>query len=214
MARPTLFIQGSNAGALPTTQNSNRWTAESELGTILTGDGNTTGLFLGALTNAQFSDNFDLILSHNAQEPVTNVMFYFQQTTAVRTGGTGFTHSADAAGAAQDFAELLKWGNDSVIGIPDSSAHDGIYLSYKNEPEVQALQQLKTGHMDSLENARMLNEDAKPGGTAVLPNAINAFNGYAGGDYVWLKLRLFVPSYIESAGKRMYSFVTRLTYSF
>jgi len=212
--KPTLYFQNSDSGSLPTSQESNRWTEETEFGTVLTGDGNTTGLHLGALTNAQYSNEFDIILSHTAIEPITNVQFYFQPTTNVRTDGTGFTHTADSNGAQEDFNELLQWGDDSVAGIPDSSAHDGMYLIYKNEPENQGLQQLITGYMDSLSNARMINEDAKPNGTAITADAIDSFNSYTGGDYAWIKTRLFVPQYLEDAGKRQYSLVVRLTYSF
>lgn len=213
MPKPTIYFQSSNAGALPTAQEELRWNEELEMGTVLTGDGNTTGIFLGALTNAQFSDDFDIIITHDAIEPITGVKFYFQQTTNTRTGGTGFTSTDDVLGAEADFNEMIAWGDSSFAGDPGTSVADGMYLTFKDEVEDPATCQLRTGYMDNLANAKALTLDGKPGGSGT-PDVINAFNGYAGGDYAWVKARLFVPESLEDAGKRQLALYTRLTYTF
>jgi len=213
MAKPIIYFQGSNAGAVPDSQESLRWTDEAELGTVLTGDGNTTGIFLGALTNAQSSGDFDIIISHSAEEPITGVKFYFQPTTNTRTGGSGFTHTDDAQGALDDFNEILKWGDDSKNNVTDSTPQDGMYLIYKDETEDQTNNQIATGYMDSLENARELNLDGKPGGSGTA-DVIDPFDGYAGGDYAWIKTRLYIPQYVEDAGKRQMALYMRLSYTF
>ena len=213
---PNIYFQGvDESGDLPATQESLRWNEEAEIGTVLTGDGNTTGIFLGALTNAQVSDMYEIVISHDALEPVTNVQFYFQPTTNTRTGGTGFTHDANVTGAEDDFYELRDWGTDFDNGIEGSSEADGLYCMYYNESEDQrALQAFKDGYMDTLATARPLNYDAKPGHGAELVDSISSFNGYGGGDYARLKLRLKAPQYITEAGKRQAAFVCRLTYTF
>ena len=211
--KPTIYFQASNQGALPSSQTSFRWTEESEMGTVLTGDGNSTGIFLGALTNAQFSDEFDVIITHNATEPITGVKFYFQKTTNTRTGGSGFTSSDDLLGAEADFAELLGWGDKSFTSGPDTTEADGVYLIFKDEAESATNCQLRTNFMDTLAASKPLNNSGRPGGTGT-EDVINAFNDYSGGDYAWIKTRLFVPEYIENAGKRQIAQIMRCTYTF
>jgi len=213
MAKPIIYFQSSDAGNLPTEQESLRWNEETEMGTVLTGDGNTTGIFLGALTNAQSSGEFDIIITHSATEAITGVKFYFQPTTNVRTGGTGFTSTDDTAGAQADFDEMKKWGDDSYAGESGTSAIDGMYLIYKDESESQIDDQFRTDWMDTLENARPLNNKGRPGGTGT-EDVINPFDGYSGGDYAWIKTRLFVPESLEDAGKRQIALYTRITYTF
>lgn len=213
MPKPTLYFQSSNEGALPSAQEELRWNEETEMGTVLTGDGNSTGIFLGALTNAQASDDFDIIITHDAEEPITGVKFYFQQTTNTRTGGSGFTSTDDALGAEADFNEMLSWGDASFDGESGTSVQDGMYLTFKDETEDQATCQLRTDYMDSLANAKPLTLSGRPGGTGT-PDVINAFDGYSGGDYAWIKARLFVPESLEDAGKRQIALYTRLTYTF
>ena len=215
MPKPTIYFQGSNAGSLPANQTDLLWNDEvGGLGTTLTGDGNTVGIFLGALTNAQLSDDFDVIISHSAEEPVTGVQFYFQPTTNTRTGGTGFTSTDDVAGADADFAELVGWGDGYDNAVIDSAEADGLFCMFKDESEDRTIQALKTDNLDSLANSRSLDMSAKPGGGAEAVDSIASFNNYSGGDYAWIKLRLRAPQYIEDAGKRQVAFVCRLTYTF
>jgi hypothetical protein len=213
MAKPTIYFQGSNAGGLPSQQQELRWNYESEIGTVLTGDGNSTGIFMGALTNAQYSDDFDIIITHDAQEPITGVQFYFQPTTNVRTGGTGFTSSDDVDGANTDFEEMRQWGTDSFNAETGTSTVDGMYLIFKDETEDATNCQFRENYMDSLANSKPLTLDGKPNGTGT-GDVINAFDGYSGGDYAWIKTRLFVPESLEDAGKRQIALYTRLTYTF
>ena len=212
MAKPILYFQGTNAGSLPSTQEEFRWTEETELGTILTGDGLTTGINLGALTNAQSSGDFEIIISHNATQPVTGVKFYYQPTTNVRTGGEGFTHSDDSIGATSDFDEIRQWGTDSFNAVSGTSAIDGMYLKFVNETEDPLNCQFRDGFIDSLENSKQLNGNAKPGGQDT--DQIVAFNNFGGDDYARFSTRLFVPDSLEDPGKRQISLVCRLTYSF
>ena len=129
MAKPIIFFNGLNNGSLPSVRESFRWTQETELGTLLTGDGLTTGVFLGNLTNAQSSGDFDIIISHNAVNEITGVKFYFQPTTNNRVGGTGFTSTADVNGATTDFNELLSWGSDAFNGQPNTGVNDGMFFN-------------------------------------------------------------------------------------
>lgn len=212
MSKPIIYFQSSNDGSTPSQQEELRWTEEDEMGTVLTGDGNSTGIFLGALTNAQSSGEFDVIITHSAEEPITGVKFYFQPTTNVRTDGTGFTSTDDAAGAQDDYDEMKKWGDDSKDEVSGSSAQDGMYLIFKDADEDQATDQFATDVMDTLENAKALNGDGLPGGSDT--DQIDAFDDYSGGDYAWIKLRLFVPEYLEDAGKRQLASVMRITYTY
>ena len=212
MAKPILYFQGTNAGALPVTQNELRWTEELELGTVLTGDGLTTGINLGALTNAQSSGEFDIIISHNATQPVTGVKFYYQPTTNVRTGGDGFTSTADTLGALDDFNEIKQWGDDSFNAVAGTSAIDGMYLRFTNEIETALNCQFRTGFLDDLDTSKPLDINAKPGG--IDNDQITAFNNFVGDDYARFSTRLFVPNSLEIPGKRQISLVVRLTYSF
>lgn len=213
MAKPTIYFQASNSGALPAQQEELRWNDELEMGTVLTGDGLSTGIFMGALTNAQFSDDFDIIITHDAQEPITGVKFYFQPTTNVRTGGTGFTSSDDIIGADTDFNEMKTWGIDAFNGVAGTSTSDGMYLTFKDEAEDASTCQFRDGFMDELATSKALTLDGRPGGTGTA-DVINAFDGYSGGDYAWIKARLFVPESLEDAGKRQIALYTRLTYTF
>jgi len=213
MAKPTIYFQASNAGDLPSQQEELRWNDEAEMGTVLTGDGNSTGIFMGALTNAQYSDDFDIIITHDAQEPITGVKFYYQPTTNVRTGGDGFTSTDDVQGATDDFNEMRKWGTDSYNTVEGTAAQDGMYLIFKDEDEDQNNCQFREGFMDELANAKALTTEGRPGGSGT-EDSINAFDNYAGGDYAWIKARLFVPESLEDAGKRQLALYTRLTYTF
>jgi len=213
MSKPIIYFQSSDAGELPASQEELRWNEEAEMGTVLTGDGNTTGIFLGALTNAQSSGEFDIIISHNAEEAITGVKFYFQPTTNVRTGGTGFTSTDDTQGAEDDFNEMKKWGDDSYAGESGTSAIDGMYLIYKDEDETQVDCQFRTDFMDTLDNAKALTNEGRPGGSGT-EDVIDPFDGYSGGDYAWIKTRLYVPEALEEAGKRQLALYTRVTYTF
>lgn len=213
MAKPIVYFQGTNSGVIPSTRDTFRWTEETELGTTLTGDGNTTGLNIGSLTNNQSSSVYDIIISHNAIEPVTNVKFYFANTTVNRSGGTGFTSTADILGAQADFNEIRQWGTDSFANTTGSGPADGMFLKFKNEAEDKISTQFRTGFMDELSTAKPLSDLGK-GATGGSPDAIQPFNNFAGPDYAHIQVHIFIPESLEEAGKRQLSLVTRLTYSF
>ena len=213
MAKPIVYFQALNAGSLPTSRESFRWTEETEMGTVLTGDGLTTGVFLGNLTNAQSSGDFDVIITHNAVNEITGCKFYFQPTTNNRVGGTGFTSTADVNGATADFNELLTWGTDSFTGKPNTGVNDGMFLTFKNETRNPLTCQLRTGFMDSLEIAKALTNEGK-GGVGGAEDTIQPFNGYNGSDYAHIKLNLSIPESLEDAGRRQGALFMRLTYSF
>lgn len=211
--KPIVYFQGLNSGALPASRESFRWTEETELGTILTGDGLTTGAFLGNLTNAQSSGDFDIIISHNAINEITGCKFYFQPTTNNRTGGTGFTHAADTNGALEDFTELVQWGTDSYAGAINTGVNDGMYLTFKTETKAGLTGQLRTDFMDSLATAKPLTNAGK-GGVGGAEDTIQPFDNYTGSDYAHIKLNLTIPESLENAGRRQGSLFLRLTYSF
>ena len=213
MAKPTLFFQGLNSGSIPVNRESFRWTEETELGTILTGDGLTTGAFLGNLTNAQSSGDFDVIISHNAVNEVTGCKFYFQPTNNNRIGGTGFTHPADTNGALDDFNELVQWGTDSYAGAINTGVNDGMYLTFNGETKEALTCQLRNGFMDELATAKPLSNLGK-GGIGGAPDSIQPFNNFEGADYAHVKLNLSIPESLEDAGRRQGAFFIRITYSF
>ena len=213
MAKPIIYFQSTNNGAKPSNRTSFRWTEEAEMGTILTGDGLTTGVFLGNLTNAQSSGDFDVIISHNAVNEVTGVKFYFQPTTNNRIGGTGFTSTADTNGATADFNELLKWGTDAFDGKPNTGVNDGMFLTFNNETKTPLTCQLRTGFMNSLENAKPLTNAGK-GGVGGAEDTIQPFSNFNGSDYAHVKLNLTIPESLEDAGRRQGALFMRLVYSF
>lgn len=213
MGKPQIYFQGLNSGNMPSNRESFRWTEETELGTLLTGDGLTTGVFLGNLTNAQSSGNFDVIISHNAINEITGVKFYFQPTTNNRVGGTGFTSTADVNGALADFNELKQWGKDAFDGLPNTGVNDGMFLIFKNETRTPLTCQLRTGFMDSLENAKPLTNAGK-GGVGGAEDTIQPFNGFSGPDYAHIKLNLTIPESLENAGRRQGALFMRIVYSF
>lgn len=211
--KPILYFQGLNSGNMPTSRESFRWTTETELGTLLTGDGLTTGVFLGNLTNAQSSGDFDIIITHNAINEITGVKFYFQPTTNNRVGGTGFTSTSDVNGATADFEELKLWGKDAFDGKPNTGVNDGMFLTFKNETRTTLTCQLRTGFMDSLENAKPLTNKGK-GGVGGAEDTIQPFDGYSGSDYAQIKLNLTIPEALEAAGRRQGALFMRIVYSF
>lgn len=213
MAKPIVYFQGSNAGVLPASRESFRWTEETELGSVLSCSNGTVGINLGSLTNNQSSSLFDIIISHNAIEPITNVKFYFGLATTDRAGQTGFTSTADQLGIEADFAELRKWGTDSFNNTVGSGPSDGLFLTFKNETVDKINCQFRDGFMDELATAKPLT-DAGKGASGGSPDSILPFNNFAGPDYAWLKLNVFVPENEDSAGKRQISLVSRVTYSF
>lgn len=211
--KPILYFQGLNSGNMPTSRESFRWTTETELGTLLTGDGLTTGVFLGNLTNAQSSGDFDIIITHNAINEITGVKFYFQPTTNNRVGGTGFTSTSDVNGATADFEELKLWGKDAFDGKPNTGVNDGMFLTFKNETRTPLTCQLRTGFMDSLENAKPLTNKGK-GGVGGAEDTIQPFDDYSGSDYAQIKLNLTIPEALEAAGRRQGALFMRIVYSF
>jgi len=213
MSKPTIYFQSLNSGAFPSKQESFRWTEETELGTKLTGDDTaaSVGIHLGALTNLSSSNEFGVIISHSATNPITGVKFYFQPTTNVRTNGTGFTSSADAAGAQTDFDELLKWGDDA-------DTTEGMTIKQWHEADYTLL---KTGVADELANAIPLSNYGKFKDT--IDNEgdsddgekdwIEPFADYVSNDAAGVKLQLNVPD-IEDAGIRQMALYTRIVYTF
>ena len=211
--KPIIYFQSTNNGALPSNRDSFRWTEETEMGTVLTGDGLTTGVFLGNLTNAQSSGDFDVVISHNAVNEITGVKFYFQPTTNNRSGGTGFTSTADTNGALADFNELVKWGTDSFTAKPNTGVNDGMFLIFKDETRNPISCQLRTGFMNSLEHAKALSNSGK-GGVGGAEDTIQPFDGFSGSDYAHIKLNLSIPESLEDAGRRQGALFMRLVYSF
>jgi hypothetical protein len=167
------------------------------------------GVYFDTLDN----ENRDRVFYFKFNDDQQNRKFYFQPTTNVTTGGTGFTSTDDTLGAQADFDEMKKWGDDSYAGEAGTSTIDGMYLNFKDETESQLNGQFRTGFMDSLANAKPLDNTGRPGGTGT-EDVINPFDGYSGGDYAWVRTRLFVPEALEDAGKRQIALYLRTTYTF
>ena len=67
--------------------------------------------------------------------------------------------------------------------------------------------------MDSLENAKSLNNSGK-GGVGGAEDTIQPFDNFSGADYTHIKLNLTIPESLEDAGRRQGALFMRLVYSF
>lgn len=235
MAKPTLFFKAYDATTLITgygdlgLRNENLWTDLAGFGSKLTGSVDSSiGINLGDVTNLSESGWFGICITHDAINPLTNVMFYFQPTTNERfksdnilgTEPPGFTHSG-VSGAADDFTEIIKWGDEG-----NNSA--GMYMQfYHQNNTIQSTDVLKTGIMDSLANKKQLTNDGRfgPGFTkygvtdptygesVINPHPQDTASQYISGDAAVLRVNLSVPD-IEEAGIRQISLYSRITYTF
>ena len=224
--KPTIYWQKAQIGDLPPGDTSNRakdrWTEETEFGTVLRGDGLTTGIYLGSLTNGSSSDEFSIVVSHNALNEVTNCKFYFQPTTNVRTGGVGFTHTDDAAGALLDFDEMKGWGNkqkDLDDALP-TGEEGGLFLYptfAKPATGTTSGWVLRSGNMEDVTTSKDVDDtfyyNATPFGTPT-PGSIQPFLNYTSSDALFVTSKLIVPNSLEVAGARQNSIVLRLVYTF
>ena len=218
MAKPVVYFQNWDGTTFPARQEEKRYTEEAEAGVKLTGSTKAkVGLDLGALTNLSSSAEFNILISHNAINPVTNVKFYFQPSNNDRGEAKGFTHTTGASSADNaelDFKELVKWGDDD----PGAGQNYGLTLKEHHDTQVQLL---KTGKLDSLANCATLTNKGKFNGASTsVGNSISGqeatiepFTNYKSNDAASVKIQLNIPD-IEDAGIRQYAFVTRLTYTF
>ena len=236
MAKPQIFWQGMDSGALPTTQDDFHWNKEPDatntthLGTKFVGDAvdASVGLDLGAMTNLQEGEDFQLMISHSAIQPITNVQFYYAVSTNVRGDATGFANEDDLGvggltGAEQDFQELRAWGDGKLeetgaVLVDNSSYKYGMRLRFWNEVDPTPM---STGVMDELAFSKMLSNDAKWAGAVnsigTSPtgqeNWIEPWTDYISNDVAVINTSLSIPD-IEAAGIRNCALVCRLTYVF
>jgi len=236
MAKPTIYWQGMNDGALPTTQDSFLWNREPDadntthLGTKFVGDvdNSSVGLDLGAMTNLQEGEDFPLIITHSATEPITNVQFYYTVSTNIRGTATGFANEDDAGadgmtGAEKDFEELRAWGDGKITadGDPVVDNNDykyGMRLRFWGEVDPTPM---STGAMDELANSKLLNNDGKwAGSVGSAGNSqsgeeawIEPWSDYVSNDAAAIKTSLSIPD-LDAAGIRNAAITCRLTYTF
>ena len=218
MAKPIIYFQGWNGTDLPTGQETDRFTEETELGTKLTGSGNAkVGIFLGALTNLSSSTEFNILMTHSAENPITGVKFYFQPTTNDRAGGNGFTHTDDIQGAQDDFDEIRGWGDN------DDGTGNNYGLTFKRQFDGDVTL-MKTDVMDSLANSLELDNNGKfssdSGRAGDSANDKKDFvepwddsNKYIHNTAAAITLQLNVPD-IEDAGVRQSALWIRLSYTY
>lgn len=237
MSKPIISWQGLDNDALATVQEDFHYNKEPDvdntthLGTKFVGDVDnaSVGLDLGAMTNLQEGDEFPLIISHSATEPITNVQFYFTVSTNVRGDATGFANESDGTadgltGAEKDFAELVAWGDgkinadDTAATVDNSLYLYGMRIRYWNEIDPTPM---ATDVMNELAFSKLLTNDGKFAGA--LGNAGTSPDGEeawvepwvdsVSNDAVALKLSLSIPD-IEAAGLRNCALTMRLTYTF
>jgi len=226
MAKPTIYWQKPQLGGMPpgntATRTVDRYTEEAEYGTELRGAGGDIGLFLGSLTNGSTSDDFGLVISHDALNEVTNCKLYFQPTTVDRVGGVGFTNTPDPDGGLADFEELKTWGNkqqDLDAALP-SGESGGLFLYPSSNPPALGTEGgwvLSGTNMESVATSKDvddsfyyngLNSVGAPVGT------IQPFVDYVSSDALFLTTRIIVPLSLELAGARQAAITLRLTYTF
>jgi len=225
-----------NGDELPTEQDSYLWNKEPDadntthLGTKFVGDEDaaSVGLDLGAMTNLQEGDDFPLLITHSAEEPITNVQFYYTVSTNVRGDATGFANEDDddadgQKGVEKDFNELRAWGDgkiteDGDVVVDNDDYHYGIRVRYWHELDPT---DMRTGTLDELDNSKMLTNDGKwkndintsgdsPDGET---SWIEPWSDYLSNDCACVKTSLSIPD-IEAAGVRSAALTMRLTYTF
>jgi hypothetical protein len=226
MSSPTVYWQAPQSGNIPpgdiSNRNQNRWTEEAEFGTELRGAGGDIGLFLGSLTNGTTSDDFGLVVSHDALNEVTNCKVYFQPTTVDRVGGVGFTHTPDEAGAQADFDELKTWGDkqkDLDDALP-SGESGGLFLypMFAVPPlNTESEWALRNGNMESVATAKDVDDTFYYNGinnVGANVGTIQPFVDFVSADALFLTTKIIVPESLETAGARQASIVLRFTYTF
>jgi len=235
MSKPIIYWQSMNGDETPTEQDSFLWNKEPDadntthLGTKFVGDADnaSVGLDLGAMTNLQEGDDFPLLVSHTATEPVTNVQFYYTVSTNVRGDATGFANEDEADGSRdgvdKDFGELVAWGDgklteDGDVVVDNDDYLYGMRLRFWNEVDPTPL---ATDVMDKLDSSKLLNNDGKwAGSVGTAGNSpsgeeawIEPWTDYLSNDAAVLKTSLSIPD-IEAAGIRSVALTMRLTYTF
>ena len=238
MAKPTIYWSGLDNGSLPSTQEDFQYNKEPDgtntthLGTKFVGDATaaSVGLDLGAMTNLQEGDDFPLLITHSAIEPITNVQFYYGLSNNVRGNATGFANEDDVTlptsgqtGAEKDFEELKAWGDGKITAADATPTVDnslygyGMRIRYWNELDPTPM---ATGTLDELANSKMLDNTGKFGGsfggTGTSPAGeeawIEPFNNFISNDCAAVNLSLSIPD-VENAGIRNCSLVCRITYT-
>ena len=236
MAKPSIFWQAMDNGSLPSTQDDFHWNKEPDaantthVGTKFVGDdvAASVGLDLGAMTNLQVGDEFPLVISHSATEPITNCQFYYTVSTNVRGDATGFANEDDLdpsgqSGLEKDWYELRAWGDGAISAdespIVDNSTYlYGMRIRYDAELDPTPF---STGVMDELANSKILTNDAKWSGSVGAVGTsglgeeswIEPWVNYISNDCAVIRTSLSIPD-IEAAGVRSIALTLRLTYTF
>jgi len=233
MSKPTIYWSGMSNGELPAEQFNNLWNKEPDadndthLGTKFVGDEDeaSIGLDFGPMTNLQEGEDFGLIITHTAEEPITNVQFYYAVSQNVRGDATGFANEDDdeRTGAEKDFGEIRAWGDgkiteDGDVLYDNNDYKYGARLRFDNELDPTFM---CTGQLDVLENSKLLTNDGKWSGSVgekgTSPDGeeswIEPFSDFISNDAAVVSTSLSIPD-IENAGVRGTSLVMRITYTF
>ena len=233
--RPTIYWQSMNGDDLPSEQDSYLWNKEPDsdntthVGTKFVGDADnaSVGLDLGAMTNLQEGDEFPILISHTATEPVTNCQFYFVPSANDRGDETGFANEDESdgskSGLQKDFEEIQAWGDGKLTADGDVLVDNDDYLYgmrvrfwHEVDPTYMA-----TDQMDTLAYSKKLSNNGKFKDTTTdagdSPSGeetwIEPYSDYVSNDCAALKLSLSIPD-IEFAGLRNLGFIFRCTYVF
>ena len=233
MSKPTIYWSSMNGDELPSNQDDCLWNREPDadntthLGTKFVGDEDaaSVGLDLGAMTNLQEGDDFLLLISHTAEEPITNVQFYYTVSTNVRGDATGFANEDDddRSGVDKDFGEIRAWGDGKLTEDGDVLVDNDDYLygmRIRFDAEVDPTF-MATDQLDALESSKILTNDGKWSGAVGTKGDspegeeswIEPFSDYVSNDAAVVQTSLSIPD-IENAGVRSVALTMRLTYTF
>jgi len=242
MAKPTIYWQSLNGDELPTEQDSYLWNKEPDadndthLGTKFVGDEDaaSVGIDLGAMTNLQEGDDFPILITHSAEEAITNVQFYYTVSKNVRGDATGFANEDDddRKGVEKDFAELKAWGDgkieeDGDVLVDNDDYLYGMRIRFWHELDPTFMytgpgeDEDAAPALDTLRNSKMLTNDGKwKGDTETAGDSadgetswIEPWSDYVSNDCACIKTSLSIPD-IEAAGIRSCALTMRLTYTF
>ena len=228
MARPTIYFQGMNGDDTPSNQDDMLWNKEPDsnndthIGTKFVGDTDnaSVGLDLGAMTNLQEGEDFPIVISHTATEPITNCQFYFALSNNVRGDATGFANESDddRSGQDKDFGEIRAWGDgkteeDGDVVVDNNDYLYGMRIRFWNETDPTFM---ATEQMDALDYSKMLDNNGKwkdkvgdPGDSPDGEESwVEPFEDYVSNDCAAIKLSLSIPD-IENAGYRQIAMVFR-----
>jgi len=238
MGKPIISWSGLVNGGFPSNQNDYQYNKLpvtgnlTHLGTKLVGSSESSiGLDLGSMTNLQEGDEYGIIITHSASEPITNTQFYFATTQNIRTGATGFANEDDPtyptsgkSGAMKDYEELVAWGDGRIRAIDTTPSVDNTVL--KNGLRMRLWHDLtptpmSTKVLDTLENSKMLSNTGKFSGdistagnsVAGKESWIEPFKDFVSNDAAGIKLSLKIPD-VEQAGVRQVGLVLRITYTY